>query len=239
MAIFNKLFNLHKEGLSREIEVTEPGTLAQLISDSELYDITRLVLHGQVNGLDLRVLRDMCGYNYRGVETKGRLATLDLSDVRIVTGGRGYIRNQRGYFEVKCENVLPERLFRKCESLAHVALPRGTVAIESHAFERCSHLQYVDIPDSVTVIGQSAFRLCTDLYSIILPASVSEIGQDAFADCHRLRSLICLATNPPQIVIDTFFNLDLRKIQVKVPEQAVEVYKKTQFWKRMSKMEAL
>ena len=239
MGILDKFFNFRKEGMSRDIVVSQPGTLATLIANDEKYNITQLTLHGTLNGIDLRVLRDMGGYNYRGIVTEGRLAVLDMSDVRFAKGGRGYIHHQDGYYEIKNEDVFPERLFRKCISLEHVVLPSGIKAIEPHAFERCNHLTRVDIPEGVEVIGLRAFRFCTSLHKVELPASVKEIQNEAFADDRRLRSVVCRAQVPPQSTIDAFFNLDMSSISLQVPEQSVEIYKKAQFWKRLTQIEGM
>jgi hypothetical protein len=60
----------------RTINVEVAGTLPTLISDAEKYEIEELILTGELNGTDFRLLRDMSGNNYLGKPTNGKLKTL-------------------------------------------------------------------------------------------------------------------------------------------------------------------
>ena len=72
------------------IKLDEAGTLPDKIGDTKKYLITNLKIIGEINGTDLRLIRDMTGRDYRGKSTSGKLATLDLSEVKIVSGGDYY-----------------------------------------------------------------------------------------------------------------------------------------------------
>ena len=63
------------------------GTLPDQISDTEKYQITNLKVVGDINGTDLRLIREMAGRDGDGNETVGKLAILDLSEANIVRGG--------------------------------------------------------------------------------------------------------------------------------------------------------
>ena len=52
----------------RTIHVATAGTLPNLILESEKYTIEELTLTGELNGTDFRLLRDMAGCNYLGVQ---------------------------------------------------------------------------------------------------------------------------------------------------------------------------
>lgn len=73
------------------IKLDKAGTLPDKISDSEKYTITSLKVIGDINGTDLRLLRDMSGQDVNGCETSGKLADLDLSEAKIVSGGDCYL----------------------------------------------------------------------------------------------------------------------------------------------------
>ena len=66
------------------------GTLPQRISSDEKYLITNLKINGQINGTDLRLIREMAGRSIKNEETEGKLTILDLANVKIVSGGDYY-----------------------------------------------------------------------------------------------------------------------------------------------------
>ena len=69
------------------IKLDEAGTLPNKIGNSRKYDITNLKLVGEINGTDLRMIREMVGSN----STDGKLSVLDLSEAKIIEGGNnGY-----------------------------------------------------------------------------------------------------------------------------------------------------
>ena len=68
----------------------------QRISSDEKNLITNLKINGEINGTDLRLIREMAGRSVKGSdwepdeETEGKLSILDLSDAKIVSGGDPY-----------------------------------------------------------------------------------------------------------------------------------------------------
>ena len=66
---------------SRTINVATAGTLPDMISGEEKYTIEELTLTGELNGTDFRLLRDMCGNNYLGQMTKGKLKILNMTAI--------------------------------------------------------------------------------------------------------------------------------------------------------------
>ena len=65
------------------INLEKAGTLPDKIASSKKYQITNLKIIGEINGTDLRMIRDMAGSN----STDGKLSVLDLSEAKIVEGG--------------------------------------------------------------------------------------------------------------------------------------------------------
>lgn len=61
-------------------------TLPSLIASHLKYRIVELTLIGELNGTDLRYIREMSGCDANGKETGGCLSVLDLSGVNIVDG---------------------------------------------------------------------------------------------------------------------------------------------------------
>ena len=72
------------------IKLEEAGTLPDRIASSKKYKITNLKIIGEINGTDLRMIREMAGRNYSGNSTDGKLSVLDLSEAKIVKGGDCY-----------------------------------------------------------------------------------------------------------------------------------------------------
>ncbi len=77
------------------IHVYPAGSLPNLISESEKYNIEELTLTGELNGTDFRLIRDMAGCNYLGEETSGKLRVLDFSGAKIIAGGEKYVNTEK------------------------------------------------------------------------------------------------------------------------------------------------
>lgn len=77
---------LRPSNKSMVICVNEAGTLPSLIASHLKYRIVELTLIGELNGTDLRYIREMSGCDANGKETGGCLSVLDLSGVNIVDG---------------------------------------------------------------------------------------------------------------------------------------------------------
>ena len=150
--------------LKVRIHVANAGTLPNLISDMEKYQIEELTLIGEINGKDLRLLREMAGrtralvgYNYNlASETSGRLSILDISDVKIVEGDY-YATNESAtsdydYYYLEEDNTLPTYVFYGCSRLSSIILPKNLKKIGSYAFSGTG-LTTIYIPKSVTSIG--------------------------------------------------------------------------------------
>lgn len=68
------------------INVLEAGTLPQRISSSKKNLITNLKIIGEINGTDLKFIREMAGKDIKDHSTDGRLSILDLYDAKYATG---------------------------------------------------------------------------------------------------------------------------------------------------------
>lgn len=66
------------------IKLEEAGTLPDKIASSRKYKITNLKIIGEINGTDLKMIREMAG------GTDGKLSVLDLYEAKIVEGGDYY-----------------------------------------------------------------------------------------------------------------------------------------------------
>ena len=169
------------------IKLDKAGTLPNKIGSDRKYQITNLKLVGEINGTDLRMIREMAGRDYWGNVTEGNLSVLDLSEAKIVEGGDYYYDY---YYEYYTSNdKIGDYAFYNCSRLTSLNLPDGITEIGYSTFRGCTGLTSLNLPASITTIGESAFYGCSGLTSLNLPAGITEIGESAFWCCSRLTSL--------------------------------------------------
>ena len=169
------------------VKVYEAGTLSEKIAYNKRYKITNLKIIGDINGTDLRMIREMAGRDVNGRGTDGMLSVLDLLDAKVVEGGDYYYDNN--WHHDTFNNVIGDFAFRDCSGLTSLTLPSGVTVIGSYAFSGCSGLTSLTLPSGLTRIGSYVFFICSGLTSLTLPSGVTEIGEDAFSGCSGLTSL--------------------------------------------------
>ena len=185
----------------KTVHVAEAGTLVTLVSDEEKYNIEDLTVTGEINGTDLRLIRDMAGNNYKGELTEGKLSRLDLSGATIVEGGENYLDcytiyldasatmvDERGFIFGTQNGIIPQWLFVGCNNLREVRLPENTTAIEEYAFAECM-LTSITVPSGITSIGERAFYHNLYLKAFKMPSELTSIGSNAFAYCSELTEI--------------------------------------------------
>ena len=214
------------------VNVEKPGSLHLKISEKDKWTVSELTINGDIDGSDLLYLRDMAGYTMSGQKTKGNLGRLDLRHARFVPGGAKYARSLEGGCEIKRENTIPERAFRKCSKLKVVVLPENTVDIEGHAFERCSNLTSVTFNEALETIGERAFRKCGELKSLTFSANIKTIAKEAFAEDDKIGKITIASAKPPAIFINTFYGVANREVRLTVPVGATTTYKKNPSWRK-------
>ena len=177
------------------IQLEKAGTLPDRIGGSKKYKITNLKIIGEINGTDLRMIREMAERNSTGNSTDGKLSVLDLSEAKIVEGGDCYYydySNHSYYTSDECytsNDVIGRYAFSGCSGLTSLTLPAGITEIGDYAFEGCSGLTSLTLPAGITKIGEYAFSWCSGLTSLTLPAGVTWIGDRTFENCSGLTSL--------------------------------------------------
>ena len=182
------------------IKLEEAGTLPSKIGDTKKYKITNLKIMGEINGTDLRFIREMAGCDYKGMGTEGKLVTLDLSEAKIVEGGDIYFYSSYFY----------------CYTSDDV--------IGGYAFYGCSSLTSLTLPSNATKIGESAFYGCSGLTSLTLPSSVTSIGSSAFYGCSGLTSIYVSWESPLSIDAYTFKDANTEKCILYVPNGTYDDY---------------
>ena len=171
------------------IKLEKAGTLPDKIGSTKKFQITNLKIIGEINGTDLRMIREMAGKNARGNDTDGMLSVLDLSDAKIVEGGDYYYDDNGYHYYFTSNDKIGNYAFCNCSGLTSITLPSGVTEISEGAFGNCSGLTSLTLPSGVTSIGNYAFYGCSVLTSLTLPSGLTEIGEDAFSGCSVLTSL--------------------------------------------------
>ena len=148
-----------------------PGELAALIGN-DIYTFSELAFAGPMNGDDLRLLRRMMGREPDGSAGKGRLASVDMTDATIVSGGDTY-DGQR----FARNNVVGQGLFAGCTGLTTLSLPDNATTVEQDAMRGCASLERLTIPSKATTVEQS--EGCTALAAIsVSPLNTAYSSQD-------------------------------------------------------------
>ena len=231
------------------IKLDKAGTLPDRIASSKKYKITNLKIVGEINGTDLKFIREMAGCDYDGKETDGKLSILDLSDAKIVEGGSAYYSDRDDGFIYTSNNKLGDYVFFDCSGLTSLTLPSSVTKIGcyalsncigltsltlpssvteigEHAFLNCRGLTNFTIPSGVTSIGTSAFFCCYGLISLTIPSSVTSIGGFAFNDCSGLTSIYAYMEKLPETGSNLFLGCDAKNCTVYVPKGTGDAY----FW---------
>ena len=185
-----------------KLKLEKAGTLPDKISSTKKNKITNLKIIGDINGTDLRFIREMAGGDCYGNPTDGHLTSLDLYEANIVEGGDYYYHNVERPFYCKA-NAIGYCAFWGCSGLTSVTIPSSVTEIGPFAFSDCRSLTSVTIPSSITKIGDNAFSGCSGLTSVTIPSSVTEIGSSAFSDCRGLTS-VTIPSSVTKIGYETF-----------------------------------
>ena len=125
-----------------------------------------LILGGELNGMDIALLRDMSGGENilddsgLGTTLACPLCSLDISQCRIVEGGEPYYKDY-----VTENDVIGKEMFKWCLSLKEIKLPSTITSIGDNAFFESERISVLEIPASVKTIGYAPFYGCVGLES--------------------------------------------------------------------------
>lgn len=134
------------------IQLEKAGTLPDRIGSRRKYKITNLKIIGEINGTDLRMIREMAGGN----STDGKLSVLDLSGAKIVEGGEYYYYHNYNYYT--SNDIIGSYAFCGCSGLTSLTLPAGITSIDYEAFLGCSGLTSIYVyAEKAPKIGSSVF----------------------------------------------------------------------------------
>ena len=200
---------------SLSLQVDEAGTLKDLIPEGQKYNLEKLTISGNINGSDLRVIRDMCGSDTLDNKTDGRVHYLDLSQANIVKGGDYYL-DEYGYEYYALEDdKLPDMAFAYLYQLDTLYLPNSLNAIGDEVLERCDNLKEVVIPDDVEQLGWGTFYN-SGVEQVSLPSALQEIPDECFGRCRQLTK-VDIKGSPARLGYMSFSNCNALE-EVDLPE---------------------
>lgn len=193
---------------TRYVFVETAGTLSNLISADEKYDITSLVVGGELNSSDMAFLKDMAGRDGSDNISAGSLRRLDMSTATLASNA--------------------DVNFNSCGSIQQIAVPENTKAIPGSAFNSCSNLRKVKLNDGLTEIGGYAFQDCSNLTEITIPSSVTIIGPNAFRnDPFRNDSKLAIVNIPKDSKLRTIggnaFEYCTALKSIYIPKEVTEI----------------
>lgn len=163
------------------INVEVAGSLPEYIGFGNQFKHKSLNLSGQLNGDDIRYIREMAGTDMNGMPTAGVLKDLDISRASIVSGGGSYYNKF-----TTTTNVIGESMFEGCK-IEKVAVSETATAIKDRAFFGCPLVDF-KIPEQVKEIGSLTFKGAL-LSSVKIPASTTKIAFDSFYDMTTLKEI--------------------------------------------------
>ena len=149
--IKNKKFNV------KTVNIGITGQLSILLSDWEKENIEGLIIIGEMNGSDFKIIRDMA--------TNNILSFIDLSETNIVSGGDYYVISYSTKYFTK-NNEFGYLLLSDCKKLKKIILPKTIVEIDNYAFWSCSNLTSLVIYSKVKNIRSGIWARCGKLNDV-------------------------------------------------------------------------
>lgn len=203
-----------------EITLSKPGTLAEVLSETQQRHITSLKITGPVNGEDLALLRQMAGGEplWDCGSWSGSLMELDLSEARIVSGGR-YYSMPADYYSISGHYIKDGKKIRYSYEFPDVSEEEWRVITEyglndrgGYMYERADdgtywmtykaskdvigmymffgsrNLRHVDLPHAARLVDDFAFARCTALRTVEFNGTAGKVYSTAFQGCRRLET---------------------------------------------------
>ena len=165
----------YKEEIKTVYDITNTaGHLSDKINSISKYKVISLTVSGQLNGTDIKFIRDMLS---------GELSRLDMKNATIVSGGGAYLSSN-----YTNDYVVGKYMIFGSKKLTSITLPSNTIEIEDDALWNCPLLTEINIPEGCKTIGRCAFEE-TGITSLFIPKNVTSIGWGITQGCKSLNSL--------------------------------------------------
>lgn len=209
-----------------KIAVT-PGTLKERIPESRVNGINSLTLSGSINGDDIEFLRKHTGgYDMVDHRNAGPLETLDLSNCKLVPGGRykstEFMGHQRGRVSIS--------QFMEMWTTTEIAGPgygfnlvKGD-EISDEMFLKCYKLRSIFLPKDIKRVGDLSFYRCDNLTRIYLGDKVESIGEFVFENNFSLKEIHIKSKKPPKLSDYAFGNPKYQTLPEMNPKKKITLF---------------
>lgn len=165
-----------KDGIEKNINLTDAGKLSEVLSDTQGLDIGSLTIMGSINAADIWFIRD----NLKS------LKSLDISEATVVACDADDPIYPRG--EPHLENSLPKDALTGLIQLNTLKLPKGLKCIEGNALMNLA-ITSIEIPSKVQSIEVGVFSGCMNLQTV-----VCRMSQPPFIDKYAFEHTKCPAS---------------------------------------------
>ena len=155
----------------------------------------------------------------------------NLTSVQVEEGNPVY--DSRG----NCNAIIETASNTLIEGWEFSSIPNSITSLGEGAFSGCYDMKSFNIPSSVTRIGSEAFWGC-GLTSVSIPESVTSIGTYAFY-CTSLKSMYCYGKTAPKTEGEIFYDVNLNRVTLFVPEESIDAYKAKEPWKSFGNIIAI
>ncbi len=176
------LIPVSKDELELTVADNKAGDLTNRISSGIMRFITSLTITGDVNGSDIRLIREL--------SSTGSLLYLDLQKAHIVEGGESYYKEYQTQ-----NNIIGEYMFSDCDVLKEIILPSNITAIGKDALYDSDRLESLILPEGIKEIPSYAISFCEDLSYLSIPSSVELIDDYSLSWCRSLKRIDCYVRN--------------------------------------------
>lgn len=185
---------------AKELTLSKPGTLNSLLSENEKRHLHTLIVHGELDGKDMKLIRRMAGAvddnNY--FAWRGELCHLDLSQATFKEENsvkNSYISQNAKEIGLQLTVIIGNSK-RKTYDFSTLTPKewnelhkKGMNIFTDFIITEEKGGYYTHYFMQKNKIGKLQFNGCDNLKSIILPSELTEIGEKSFWDCHSLKQM--------------------------------------------------
>ena len=165
---------------SQYVWLDKMGTLSDTLDNQ----VIKAIVGGTINGTDFKYMRKLI--------TEENLASIDLTEATIKSGGTAYYESYR-----TSANTMGSHVFYGLKKLMAIRLPENLTKIAENAFAS-SGLREITIPDGVTSVGGDAFAYCDLLSRVIIGEKVKTMAQGVFYSS-EVKDAYVKALTPPTV----------------------------------------
>ena len=153
------------------------GQLPSKISSEDKSQIVSLTISGQLNGTDIKFIREMI--------IDGSLTDLNIQNASIVNGGDVYYSTIIKDYTT-ADNIIGDYMFYNCKGLISLLLPSDATKISSSAINGCDNLKQIKLPSACTTVEMYGIYSCKNLESVTVSSSTNSIHQSNMNFCPNL-----------------------------------------------------